>query len=82
MVNNASENLGNFWYVMHEMFPDRLEFIKMMYLLETATMCTFIAIHLHKTYDMLELHPEVDRKRKSLMLNGVLIISLIKLVMN
>lgn len=55
MVNNPTENIGSFWYVMLEMFPDRLEFMKMMYLLQSAVMYAFIAMHLTKTYDMLEL---------------------------
>jgi hypothetical protein len=43
MVNNHSENIGNFWYIMTEMFPKDLKFLKMMYLLLTAVMCTLIA---------------------------------------
>jgi len=87
MINNASENIGSFWYLMLEMFPDRLEFMKMMYLLETAVMCAFISMHLMKTFDMLEMQKiykgsKLVSKRKSLMMNGVLIISFVKLVMN
>lgn len=68
---------------MAEMFPKDLEFLKMMYLLLTASMCTFICLHMHKTYDMLDrVAGDLDRKRKSLMLNGVLIVALTKLVMN
>lgn len=54
MVNDTTENIGSFWYLMLEMFPDRLEFMKLMYLLETAVMYTFIAFHLQKTFDMLD----------------------------
>ena len=87
MVNNSTENLGSFWYLMLEMFPDRLEFMKMMYLLEAAVMYAFITMHLTKTYDVLEMqkkHTRSDKatKRKSLMMNGVLLITFVKLVMN
>ena len=33
LVNNPTENLGNFWYLMHEMFLDRLDFFKYIYLI-------------------------------------------------
>lgn len=54
MVENPSENIGSFWYLMLEMFADRLEFMKMSYLLMIAVMCAFISMHVNKTYDMLE----------------------------
>ena len=83
MVNNSSENIGNFWYIMTEMFPDKLEFLKLQYLLLTGAMCAFMSLLLHKTYDMLDLCTEkVESKRKSLLINGILILSLTKLVMN
>jgi len=83
MVNNQSENIGNFWYIMTEMFPKDLKFLKMMYLLLTATMCALIAQHLHKTFDMLaKCTVDQELKRKSLMMNGITIITLTKLVMN
>jgi hypothetical protein len=28
MVNNPTENIGSFWYLMLESFPDKLEFTK------------------------------------------------------
>jgi hypothetical protein len=52
MVNNPSENMGSFWYIQVEMFKDRLEFMKMMYLLLQFTMCCFVAIMIQKTFDV------------------------------
>lgn len=54
MVNNPQENIGPFWYIMLEMFKQLLEFVKLMYLLMQALMCAFIAMHVHKTFEMLE----------------------------
>jgi hypothetical protein len=54
MVENPSENIGSFWYLMLEMFTDRLEFMKLSYLLMIAVMCAFISMHVNKTYDVLE----------------------------
>ena len=42
---------------MLEMFKDLLEFIKYMYLLMQALMCAFVAMHLHKTYDVIKIQP-------------------------
>ena len=53
MVNNPQENIGPFWYIMLEMLKHLLEFVKLMYLLMQALMCAFIAMHIHKTFDML-----------------------------
>ena len=33
MVNNKAETMGNYWYVMVEMFSDRVRFFKLLYLL-------------------------------------------------
>ena len=44
LVNNPAENLGNFWYLMHEMFLDRLDFFKYIYLIMQASACVFISI--------------------------------------
>jgi hypothetical protein len=62
MVNNPQENVGPFWYIMLEMFKELLEFMKLMYLLMQALMCAFIAMHVHKTFDMLEM-PSSDPKK-------------------
>ena len=84
MVNNTTENIGTFWYLNLEMFKTILAFLKRSMLLLQAFMCVLIAMHLHKTYNALAMAyptPQPDRRRK-LYLNGVLIVSLVKLVMN
>ena len=84
MVNNTTENIGTFWYLNLEMFKTRLAFLKTTMLLVQAFMCVLIAMHLHKTYDALSMaYPAPQpRRRRNLYLNGVLILSLVKLVMN
>ena len=54
LVNNPVENLGNFWYLMHEMFLDRLDFFKYIYLIMNASACIFISIQLYKAADMID----------------------------
>lgn len=46
-VNNKSETVGSFWYVMVEMFSDKVVFFKKLYLLMQLLMCSFICILLH-----------------------------------
>jgi hypothetical protein len=85
MVNDPQENLGPFWYIMLEMFKEQLEFVKLMYLLMQALMCCFVAMHVYKTFDMLEMQKvkgDKDKLRNKLFLNGVLLVSLVKQVMN
>ena len=54
MVNNPTENIGSFWYIMLEMFKDRLEFMKLLFVLETAVMYCMITFLLWKTYNVLD----------------------------
>lgn len=70
MVNDASENIGSFWYIVLEMFPDKLEFMKISFLLQTVFMCVMISMHMCKTYDMLDQSEKgkESKKRESLML--------------
>lgn len=83
MVNDTSENIGSFWYIMLEMFADKLEFMKISFLLQTLFMCVMISMHVGKTYDMLDRQKvQVPRKRESLLLQGLLLIAIVKLVMN
>ena len=44
LVNNPAETLGPFWYLMHEMFWDRLAFFKYIYLIMQASSCVFISL--------------------------------------
>ena len=60
MINDPTENIGSFWYLMLEMFPDKLEFMKLLYLLETGVMFTFCIFHVAKTFDMLDLAYKSD----------------------
>lgn len=62
MVNNPQENIGPFWYIMLEMFKQLLEFMKLMYLLMQALMCAFVAMHLHKTFDVIQLLSKEKQK--------------------
>lgn len=87
MVNNPTENIGSFWYLMLESFPDKLEFTKVMYLLETLTMNVLTTFHIKKTFDVLELCFTKDakvaqRKRESLLLNSFSLLVIIKFIMN
>jgi hypothetical protein len=85
MIMDPSVNIGPFWYMMAEMFKDHLPFLRHFYLVMQAAMCTLIALQVSKTYDMLELQqvkPKKDRMRRKLLLNGMLLLSFVKLVMN
>ena len=55
LVNNPAENLGNFWYLMHEMFLDRLVFFKYIYLIMQASACIFLSLQVYKAADMIDL---------------------------
>ena len=46
-VNNKAETIGSFWYIMVEMFGDRLIFLKKLYLLMQTVMCCFVSILLY-----------------------------------
>lgn len=86
MVNNPTENIGSFWYLMLEMFPDRLEFMKLMFLLETGTMYTMITFHIWKTFNVLDEqkleNDQMLKKRLSLLLNAICLFSFVKFTMN
>jgi hypothetical protein len=84
MVNNTSENVGIYWYLYIEMFPDKLPFMKQSMLLLQLTMCVLISIHMDKAFTALEIaNPKnVQPKRQKLLMNGVLLISFVKLIMN
>ena len=55
LVNNPAENLGNFWYLMHEMFLDRLVFFKYIYLIMMCSACIFVSLQVYKCADMIDL---------------------------
>ena len=45
LVNHPAENLGNFWYIMHEMFQGfRLTFFKYIYLIMQTSTCAFVSL--------------------------------------
>lgn len=48
-------------------------------------MCAFVAIHMHKTFNMAQMQTvkhNKDRMLKKLFLNGLVLLSFVKLVMN
>ena len=79
-VQEPSVNMGAFWYMMPEMFPSHLPFLRLMYVISHASMCVFITILCSKTYDV--ILPDAATKRTKLYLNAVLLLSFVKLIMN
>ena len=58
-VNNKSETIGSFWYIMVEMFEDRLIFLKKLYLLMQTVMCCFVSILIYQTANYIDQLDEV-----------------------
>ena len=55
LVNHPAENLGNFWYIMHEMFAGfRLTFFKYIYLIMQTSTCLFVSLQMYKAADMID----------------------------
>ena len=54
LVNDPSETMGMFWYIMVEMFQDRLVFLKYAFLLMQLSCCLFISIMIKETADMMD----------------------------
>lgn len=91
LVRDPSENLGNFWYLMHEMFMDRLPFFRLVFLAMQLAMVIFIAQILYKTFDAIERvatlkkdeidAAKIERRRQRLVMTGFLLVSFVKMVM-
>lgn len=64
------------------MFVEKLEFMKLLYVLQQFVMCGFISIHLSKTFDLVQLLPNKERKARRLFLNGILLVGFVKHEMN
>jgi len=43
-VNDPAETLGNFWYLMHEMFLNRLLFFRIFYLFFDLIVCSYVIL--------------------------------------
>jgi hypothetical protein len=82
MIMDPTVNIGAFWYMIQEIFPENLLFLKGTYVIEQATMCVFICIHICKTFTALELANKPERLKPKLYLNGVLCLSFVKMIMN
>ena len=82
LANNPAENIGAFWYLQSEMFANKLQFMKPLFVLEQLVMCCFISIHLSKTFDIIQNFPKAEQLSRSLFLNGILLIGFVKHEMN
>ena len=88
-VNNRSETMGSFWYVMVEMFHDKLLFFKKLYLLMQMLICCLISMIVYQTANYLDLLDEHEfqtlqkskHRRIRLYFNGVLCVSFVRLLM-
>lgn len=43
MINNPTESLGPFWYIMHEIFIQYVPYFKVAYLVMQGLMCIFVS---------------------------------------
>ena len=55
MVNNKSETVGSFWYIMVEMFEAKIVFFKKLYLLMQTLICCLISMLLFQTTGFIDL---------------------------
>jgi hypothetical protein len=93
LAKDPSENLGLYWYLLSEMFIDRITFFRYMLILMQIAMAFFVSMMVFQVSDVLDLVAEgkgrrqVDaeknqRRRQRAYMSGFLLIAFVKMIMN